>query len=406
MKITQAQARRFLLDYQGLNAPFQFQDKPGILDYLDRVGCIQFDPLNIVGHNSDLVLQARVEKFRPEQLKELLYEDRKLLDGWDKNMSIFRIEDWPYFERRRDAARQRSRKRDGPVQAILPEVRDAILERGPLSSLELELDEKVDWDWSESRLARAALDSMFFWGELVIHHRVHTRKFYDFAWRLLPKELFEAADPNETEARYHDWYILRRIGSFGLLWNRSGEAWLGMGLIKSRERKQALERLLEREEILEVQVGQIREPFYMRKQDEHFLEQALSLDGRQVRAVVLAPLDNLLWDRRLLGEMFGFHYRWEVYVPADQRRYGYYVLPILYGDRFIARFEPGIDKGEGILQIKNWWWEPGAVLSDEMKSGLVSCFRRFLAYLSVDRLELGHQAREQGEVGWMEEVNE
>lgn len=102
MHLTKTEARRFLLDYQGLWPPDAFRGKPGILDYIRRVGCIQFDPLNIVGHNSELVLQERVEGVRPAMLKELLYDERKLLDGWDKMMSTYDVEDWPYFRRWRE----------------------------------------------------------------------------------------------------------------------------------------------------------------------------------------------------------------------------------------------------------------------------------------------------------------
>ena len=103
MQITRKQARRFLLGHQGLQPPHQYLGKPGILEYIRRVGCIQYDPLNIVGHNPELVLQSRVAGFRPDMLKELLYEDRLLLDGWDKQMSIYCLADWPYLRRWREA---------------------------------------------------------------------------------------------------------------------------------------------------------------------------------------------------------------------------------------------------------------------------------------------------------------
>ena len=103
----------------------------------------------------------------------------------------------------------------------------------------------------------------------------------------------------------------------------------------------------------------------------------------------------------MLKELFDFDYRWEVYVPADKRRYGYYVLPVLYGDRFIARFEPGNDKKRGHLTIKNWWWEAGIDPSEGMKADLVGCFRRFLAYLGVERLQVDAQARERAGLEWL-----
>jgi uncharacterized protein YcaQ len=400
MHLTKERARRFLLSYQGLGAQFDFRGKPGILAFLRRVGCIQFDPLNIVGHNSDLVLQARVANYQPEMLRELLYQDRQLIDGWDKMMSIYPVEDWPYFQRWREAVRGGNGKSAQAVRAVLEQVRAAITERGPLSSLDLEMGEVVDWDWAQSRLARAALESLYFWGELVIHHKVHTRKYYDFAHRLLPEALLQAPDPNDSEEAYQDWYVRRRIGSVGLLWNRSGEAWL-ISSIKARERRAALERLLAQGKIVRASVAGIAEPFYFRSQDQAWLEHSLEMDNLPPRAVIMAPLDNLLWDRRLLKEMFDFDYRWEVYVPAEKRRYGYYVLPILYGDRFIARFEPGKAQERDMLAIKNWWWEAGVAPSEAMKRDLVDCFQRFLGSLGVDRLEVDRRAQEQAGLDWL-----
>ena len=401
LTITKRQARRFILAHQGLWPPYELEGKSGVLDYIRHVGCIQFDPLNIVGHNSELVLQARVSDFRPVMLQELLYKDRVLLDGWDKNMSIYRVEDWPYFHRRREAARRNPGKSPGPVKSILPEARKAIEEQGPLSSIDLDFDQTVDWSWAPTRLARAALESMYFWGELIIHHKIHTRKVYDFASRHIPAELLSASDPNETEEQYHDWYVLRRIGSVGLLWNRSGGAWLGISELKSKERKATLTRLLRQGRVVEVHVEGIEPPLYMRSEDKPCLDKMLDSDSLSPRATVMAPLDNLLWDRRLAKELFDFDYRWEVYKPVAERRYGYYVLPVLHGDRFIARFEPGRDKKNGALIIKKWWWESGVTPSKRMQSDLFRCFKRFLNYLGTDNLQIDSKTAEQEGLDWL-----
>ena len=401
LTITNRQARRFILAHQGLWPPYELEGKSGVLGYIRRVGCIQFDPLNIVGHNPELVLQARVSDFRPVMLQELLYKDRKLLDGWDKNMSIYTVDDWPYFRRRREAAKRYPGKSPGPVKAILPQIRKAIEEQGPLSSIDLSFDQTVDWSWAPTRLARAALESMYFWGELVIHHKVHTRKVYDFASRHIPEALLSASDPNETEEQYHDWYVFRRIGSVGLLWNRSGGAWLGMSGIKSKERKAALTRLLGQGKVVEVRVEGIEPPLYMRSEDKSRLDKTLDSDGASPRATVMAPLDNLLWDRRLAKELFDFDYRWEVYKPVAERRYGYYVLPVLYGDRFIARFEPGRDKKSGALIIKEWWWESGITPSNRMQSDLRHCIKRFLSYLGTDNLQIDNKTAKQKGLDWL-----
>lgn len=406
MQITKSQARRFLLAYQGLWPPYQLEGKAGIMAYMQRTRCIQYDPLDIVGTNPDLVLQARVAGYRPEMLRELLYQERRLLDGWDKNMSIYPVEDWPYFRRTRETDASLVERRPSQVQEILPQVRAAMREYGPLSSLELkEVGEAVQWDWGwPASLARAALESLYFMGELAIHHRVHTRKYYDLIERCLPEELLRAEEPNPSEEGYHDWYVQRRIGSVGLLWNRAGEGWLGMGPIKSQERKAALERLAEQGVMQTVQVEGLSDPFYYRSQEQAFLEQVLQTGEAEPQAAALAPLDNLLWDRRLLRELFDFEYTWEVYVPADKRRYGYYVLPVLYGERFIARFEPGrVGKG-GPLTIENWWWEAGVNPSEEMKAALVAWMGNFLSYRGDRGLALSAQAVEQSGLGWLEQA--
>jgi uncharacterized protein YcaQ len=399
--LTKAQARRFLLAHHGLWPPYTLEGKGGVLHYLHRVGCIQFDPLNIVGHNPELVLQARVSAFQPRMLRELLYVDRKLLDGFDKMMSIYRVEDWPYFHRRRAAARRRLGPRIDAAASILPQIRKAIEERGPLSSLDLTYDQKVDWSWSPTRLARAALESMYFWGELVIHHKIHTRKVYDFARRHIPAELLSAPDPNETEAQYQEWHVLRRIGSVGLLWRSASSVWHGIQGTNSKDRNATITRLLHQGQVLEIHVEGITPPFYMRREDKPRLTRLLRSDDCFPRAAVLAPLDNLLWDRRLVADLFDFDYRWEVYTPVAQRRYGYYVLPILYGDRFVARFEPGHDKTAGAFIIKQWWWEPGVTPSERMRVELSDCFKRFLTYLNATTCRVEGPAANQAGLDWL-----
>ena len=106
-----------------------FHGKEGIVEYIRRVGCIQFDPLNIVGHNHELVLQSQIRDFRSNMLQELLYQDRNLLDGWDKNMSIYPVEDWPFFERRRRVCLDHYTKRSEEVTKVLPLVRKTIENR-------------------------------------------------------------------------------------------------------------------------------------------------------------------------------------------------------------------------------------------------------------------------------------
>lgn len=388
ISLTNQQARRFLLAYQSLWPPASLEGKAGILAHIQRVGCIQFDPLNIVGQNPELVLQARLRGYRPQMLRELLYSERLLLDGFDKVMSIYGVEDFPSFARQRQVDRAYIERSADGLKAVLPLVRQAIEEKGPLCSLDLDFDQRVDWPWGPTRVARAALESLYFTGEFVVHHRVNTRKYYDLARRHIPARLLQAGDPNPTEAQYQEWHVLRRIGGVGLLWNRSGEAWLGLHGMKSPQRAQAIARLEADGRLTEVSVAGISVPLYLRSQELPLLEKTLAQAPPAPQASFIAPLDNLAWDRRLLQALFGFEYRWEVYTPSAARKYGYYVLPVLYGERFIGRLEPVLEKRSRHLLIKNWWWEPGVVPDAALLAALSDCFQRFAAFLDARSLQL------------------
>ncbi len=400
MKLTKKEARSFLIENQMLFADGTLSGKEGILKYIRHVNCIQFDPLDMVGRNPHLVLQSRIDGFRPEDLDELLYSDRKLLDGWDKNMSIYPIEDWPRFERYRADALIKNGSKSG-IDEILPEVRDEIERRGPLSSIDLEFDMKVDWPWAPTRAARAALESMHFWGELVIHHRTGTRKFYDFARKHVDLGILETKDPNATMKEYFEWNVKRRIGAIGLLWNRSGDAWLGIRWMKAKERNEAVARLEERGEILRIEVENVDYPFYVRREDSELIEEVRSGGSDYGKAAFIAPLDNLIWDRKMTSELFGFEYIWEVYKPVSERRYGYYVLPVLHGDRFVARFEPKFDKKARKLLIKNWWWEKDVEVSSDMKAALKGAFGKFKVYLGANDVEFDEKNPSLKEMEWL-----
>ncbi len=173
LNLTLLQARRLLLDYQYLYPPHQLQGKNGVLKYIDRVYCIQFDPLDIAGRNPELVLQSRVADFKPEMLNELLYHDRRLIDGWDKMMSIYRVEDWPCFTRYRQHFLEKLREgRSSAIVPYLPQIRDIVEAEGPVSSIDLNFNQVVDWPWAPTRLSRAVLESLYHCGELIIHHKV------------------------------------------------------------------------------------------------------------------------------------------------------------------------------------------------------------------------------------------
>ena len=116
---------------------------------------------------------------------------------------------------------------------------------------------------------------------------------------------------------------------------------------------------------------------------------AAGVNGAPPAATFIGPLDNLIWDRDLIRWLFDFDYTWEVYKPAAQRKYGHYVLPVLYGDRFIARVEPIFDRKARVLTVVNWWWEAGVAPDDALVVALAECLAAFGRYLGAAEMRLG-----------------
>lgn len=389
LKISRKLARRFLLTHQFLLSPRSLRGPEGIIEILKRLGCIQFDTINVVGRNADLVLFSRIKDYEQKLLEAMLYQDRTLVDGFDKVASIYQTTDWPYFERRRASFAAYYQKRSLEVAEQLPQVLEEIKKSGPVSSLDFKDQQKVDWHWSETNIARAALEALLAQGLIGIHHRVNTRRQYDLVERLLPQSILDLPDPNQALEQYQEWHILRRLGGLGLASLRSGEHWQGILGVKAKERREIIKRLVEEEKIIEVIIeGVEAQKFYMRQADLPTLNAVQNSNSQKLQITFIAPLDNLLWDRKLIADLFGFAYVWEVYKPKKARRFGYYTLPVLYGERFIARMDAKFEKKSGILNINGWWWEEGIAPSQSMRNAVVSRFRQFKDFLGAEDIEV------------------
>ena len=399
--INKQTARRLVLAYQGLYPPRALKGKAGINEFMSKVRSIQFDPINVVGRNPDLVLQSRVRDFRPRILDELLYQDRLLIDNWDKMASLSLVEDWPYF------ARHRSRMEDifsvpsRVVMDLAPTVLDQIRKDGPQCSLDFKHEEKTDWAWGPTRVSRATLEGLFKMGQLGVHHRVNNRRYFDLIENLLSPDLLKTPDPNQTLEEYQTWHVLRRIKALGLAHSNAGEQWGGMIGVKSPQRRQIIERALESGALLSTGIQELPgEVLYLQKENKPLLDK-VQKDRPIQEGAFIAPLDNLLWDRKTLARIFDFNYMWEVYKPKKKREYGYYVLPVLYGDRFIARFDPEFDKKTRVLTIKNWWWEEDSSSDQKMREALQRCMADFLVYLDAEGIKYSKTLLKKGDLEWL-----
>lgn len=386
--------KKALCRYHNLDGSDCLCGKKGTQKIMQKLGTIQYDPLNVVSRNADLVLQARVNDYNESQLYELLYKDHKLVDGYDKEMCIYNAADFKQFgyirfENKKMMHNILQWRRQLDVLELLDEVRDFVAQNGKTGTKDLSIGKSHGNSWGHKKLSSMALDYLFNTGVISVVERHGTQKYFDLSERVfgeagrLVDSISNSKDlvcnPEIPLEEFLEWYVERRIKSVGIAWNKSGGTWQGHYLSNSENRTKILAALEEKGRIKKIAIEGIKEPFYTVKDFGKYLK----ADLPEGYARFIAPLDNIMWDRQLLETLFNFEYRWEVYTPAEKRKYGYYVLPVLYNGNFVARFEPEhVSKAKEFV-IKNWWWEEGVQPDSKMLTAIKKEIERFANFLGV-----------------------
>jgi hypothetical protein len=362
LSISAEVARRFLVRRHLLDAPRGLAATPAsVLAVVERLGSLQFDPLETPGaRNHDLVLHARIAGYERPWCDTFLYGasgERRLFEAYNKSLNILPAHELPYYRLAWERAHARYRptilkKSAAAVRAILARLRA----EGPLTTAALSegFATPVDWHWAPTAEGRAVLEALFESGRIGIARRDGSRRTYELIERLFPEALL-ATRVTPAEAMRHR--LLSRYRGAGLLGaGASTEILHGAGTAK--ERAPIVAALVAEGTLRPLEIEGIRGVRHLLADELPILEAARR--GPAGRGVTfLAPLDPLLWDRRLLRDLFAFDYIWEVYTPEARRKHGYYVLPILFGDRLVGRVEPRRVKGSETLQIVAIWFEPG-----------------------------------------------
>ena len=358
-------ARRYLVLRHFLAPPRSLPAEPAsVMRVFERLGTVQFDPLDIAGRNHDLVLTARISGYDRQWTDDLLYRERRLYETYNKGLSLVPTSELPWYRVSWDMYRERfANTTFQEHQALVDELLERIRRGGPLTAGDVPARAAIDWIWRPTNQVRAMLEAMALAGILGIARREGNRRVYDLVERLFAADLLAERHPIDEQRRHK---LLSRYRAHGLLGPAgSGEVWLGTGP-RAVDRPPQRERLVAEGKLVAVQVEGRREVRHIPAEDEHFVDQAERElasgeppGGVPPQVAFIAPLDPLVWDRRLLRDLFAFDYLWEVYVPEAKRRWGYYVLPVLYGDRFVGRIELRIDRKAGVLRVLGLWWEKG-----------------------------------------------
>ena len=375
-----AAARRFLVLRHLLAPPRALPPEPSsVMRVMGRLGSLQFDPLEVAGRNHDLTLLARVAGYRRAWTDALLYGDRVLYETYNKMLSLVPTAELPWYRITWDRAHEAHRGGAFDDHApLVEELLERIRANGPLSSTDVEPRASIDWYWRPTNQVRALLEALGEAGVLAIARREGNRRVYDLTERLFPPELLARRVPPEAQLRHK---LLSRYRGNGLL-GETGEYALWAGLGKAPERRRLQDGLVDEGTITPVVVDGLKGRRFIVTDELPMLDaaeaeleaEARGPNGHAAGVAFLAPLDPLAWDRDLLVRLWGFDYKWEVYTPVEKRRFGYYVLPLLYGDRFVGRIEPRIDRRAGTLRILGLWWEDGFDPLDGANPGFVDAF--------------------------------
>ena len=397
LSIGLATARRFILGRQGLWPGRRWQGLAGTAEALRTAEAVQVDPLVVIARNHDLTLHSRVIDYQPEHLDQLLYRDRAFFD-YGGAIFIYPMAELPYWrvvmQRKGQEPRWSNFAARNP--ALIKEVKTALRQRGPLGNRDFEGRAYGD-NYRSGKDSGIAMYYLWLTGELMTHHRRNFERVFDFRQNIVPDGL----NRRTTVAQAEDYFARKALAFMGLSRARTFTNSFA-GFVERRvsldEGQQRLNRMIDKGEAAPLQVEGWKEPLYALAEDVPAL-MALEAGGvpaewqpldttTEEEAIFLAPLD-IVSARGRAKTWFDFDYIWEVYKPASARRWGYYTLPILYGDRLVARFDPKLDRATNTLLINGLWLETAALAEDPpFVSALARGLRRFQQFLKAQSIDL------------------
>ena len=385
MKTTKEDARRFLVARHFLAPARSLEGGPdAVLEVFRKLGSIQFDPIAVAGRNHDLVLHARVADYEPAWC-DALYERREIFEATNKALSFVPTSEFPLF--RHVMGRKGPRFHNAALAdnaAVAENVLERIRADGPLSSADFEREAGPTKNWFglPENAVRAVLEAYTVTGVIGLARRDGNRRYYDLLERLLPADVLAHEVP-EREQLMHK--LLSRYRAHGLL--GAGGAGGTFDRIAPPERRKALQNeLVEGGALVPFEVEGVRGKRFVLPDE---LESLQAPPEPAPSVAFIAPFDSLLWDTGLLASLFDFDYVWEGFFKPEKRRWGYYVLPIVFRGRFVGRIEPRIDRDGARVEVLGVWWEDG--FEPRRAEGFVDAMREalgaYLRFAKADRIE-------------------
>lgn len=369
-RLSRSEARRIALRAQGLGTP-RPAEVAGVhlRREIRRMSVLQIDSVNVFARSHYMPLFSRLGPYDPAKLDRLLFRSRApFVEYWAHQASFIDAADWPLFafRMRHYRARHEAKGWRGIDAATLDWVRGELASRGPLRPAQIEDDASRAprgpwWDWS---VVKSALELLWFTGEVAIAGRRGFERVYGLAEQVLPASVAGVETPKDEAVRE---LVRRAARAYGVATARDLDDYWRLG--DQRATLQAIGELVDAGELQPVQVeGWTRAG----RPAPAWVHRDATLPRAMDAAALLTPFDPVVWFRDRAERLFDFSYRIEIYTPAPQRRFGYYSLPVVIGDRVAARIDLKADRAASVLRVQSAWWEPSRLPTDvERIAGLL-----------------------------------
>jgi uncharacterized protein YcaQ len=387
-----ALVRRLAVSRQRLTGPPPAAAGPeDIMSVAADLGSLQLDPISVVARSHLLVLWSRLGRYDPADVEDLLWRERRLFEYWTHAAAIVCMDDLPIHSllMRRYPSERRRQLREwlAANQALRRSILRRLRAEGPLPTSAFEDRAVTSWQssgWTAGRNVDRMLDLLWTQGRILVAGRKGQQRVWDLAERWLPPWAPTRRPPEREVVRLAAQRSLRALGvATARDIDRHFTAYRYPGLatvLASLERSRRIERVR-----LAADGAERNGPWYVHAEDLPLLERLEAGDWRP-RTTLLSPFDNLIINRERTERLFGFRFRLEIYVPKAARRHGYYVLPVLHGDRFIGRVDPALDRKTGRLAVHAVHAEPDAPSS--AGPAVAAALQELAAFLGASGFDL------------------
>lgn len=382
-KLSVGQARGIALAAQGFSVPRPTApvDRNDLHSVLSRTQLLQIDSVYVLERAHYVPIYSRLGPYAHELLDAAAYNgSRKLFEYWGHAASLLPVELHPFMRWRMRAAQEHAwggMRQIARHSGFVEEIYDEVAARGPVSARELEDQtprDRSDWGWNWSD-AKNALEWLFRCGRLSVAARPGFERHYDLTERVIPGRVLALPTPTRPEAIRA--LVARSARSLGVATVAALSDYFRLTM---KETHAAVGELVESEELIPVTVEGWDKPAFLHKDAQ--------IPARVEARALVSPFDPIVWNRDRTQRLFDFHYRIEIYVPRAKRTYGYYVLPFLLGDAFVARVDLKADRKSGCLVVAAAWREPDARGRDDVEVELAEELREMALWLGLSDIRV------------------